>query len=104
MHEPVIVQEFIEGWEVEVPVLFVGKKIALPPMGIELGKDKFLNDRFLSFETVFSDDYDYYRFDLIDSKVAMVLRKIAEDSSRILDLRGNVRVDFKINDKGQYFI
>lgn len=104
LHEPVIVQEFIEGWEVEVPVLFVGKKIALPPMGIELGKDKFLNDRFLSFETVFSDDYDYYRFDLIDSTVAMTLRKIAEESSRILDLRGNVRVDFRINDKGQYFI
>lgn len=104
LHEPVIVQEFIEGWEVEVPVLFVGEKIALPPMGIELDKDKYLNDRFLSFETVFSDDYDYYRFDLINPNVAQTLQKIAEESSHILDLRGNVRVDFRVNDTGQCFI
>ena len=104
LYEPVIVQEFIDGWEVEVPVLSVGEKIALPPMGIELDHNKNLEDRFLSFETVFSDSYDYYRFDQINSDLSDILQKIAEDSACILDLYGTVRVDFRINDKGQYFI
>lgn len=104
LREPVIVQEFIDGWEVEVPILYVEEKIALPPMGIELNKAKYLKEKFLSFEMVFSDDYDYYRFDQINPKVAQQLQKIAEDSSRILDLRGTVRADFRVNDKGQCFI
>ena len=104
MQEPVMVQEFIDGWEVEVPVVHVDERIALPPMGIEMDKDKYLNDRYLSFDTVFSDNYNYYRFDQIDSKLAEALSNVAENSSRVLDLRGTIRVDFRVNNKGQYFI
>lgn len=105
LHEPVIIQDFIEGWEVEVPVLNIANKVmALPPMGIALNDVACLNDNILGFEAVFSDEYDYYRYDCVDKNISQSLQNIAEKSVHMLDLRGNVRVDFRINKEGQSFI
>lgn len=104
LNEPVIVQEFINGWEVEVPILDLGKIIPLPPMGVELSKNKSLNDQFLSFDMVFSDNYDYYRFDDINHELSETLKQIAKKSYHFLELQGTVRVDFRVKSTGQCFI
>lgn len=102
--EPVIVQEFIEGWEVETPVLNIHGPLALPPMGIELNGEKYLNRQFLSFETIYSDQYNYYRFDCVSDSVSYSIMKIAEKSYRFLDLCGTVRVDFRVQSDNHFYI
>jgi D-alanine-D-alanine ligase and related ATP-grasp enzymes len=102
--ESVIVQEFIDGWEVEVPVLNLKEPVALPPMGIEVDGDKYLHEKFLSFESVYADNYDYYRFDQISPRLSASLTTVAKDSFRMLDLCGTVRVDFRIQDENHYYI
>ena len=104
LNELVIVQEFIDGWEVEVPILNLNEPIALPPMGIEMDDDKCLNDKFLSFEAVYSDNYDYYRFDQSFPRLSASLATMAKDSFCMLDLCGTVRVDLRVQDEKRFFI
>lgn len=104
LRESVIVQEFIDGWEVEVPVLNLKEPVVLPPMGIEVEGDKKLNDKFLSFESVYSDNYSYYRFDNISPELSASLVKVAKNSFCMLDLCGTVRVDFRVQDDRHYYI
>lgn len=104
LQEPIIIQEFIDGWEVEVPILNIHGPVALPPMGIELNGDKYLNEQFLSFETIYSDQYNYYRFDLVSDSVSHLIMKTAEDSYRSLDLCGTVRADFRVQADNCYYI
>lgn len=104
LNEPVIVQEFIEGWEVEVPVLLIDGPTALPPMGIDLDGTTFLNERFLSYELVYNDSYRYFRFDSVDSDLSKSLMEVAEKSFMALDLYGTVRVDFRIKGDKRYYI
>jgi D-alanine-D-alanine ligase len=104
LNEPVIVQEFIDGWEVEVPVLLIDGPTALPPMGINLDGTSFLNERFLSYELVYNDNYHYFRFDSIDSDLSKTLMEVAEKSFLALDLYGTVRVDFRIKGNKLYYI
>ena len=104
LDEPVIVQEFIDGWEVEVPVLLIDGPTALPPMGIELDGTSFLNERFLSYELVYHDNYHYCRFDSIDPYLSKTLMAVAEKTFMALDLYGTVRVDFRIKKDKRYYI
>ncbi len=104
LNEPIIVQEFIEGWEVEAPILSLNGPNALPPMGIELNGKPFLDDSFLSYETVFSDNYRYYRFDKIDADLSRSLMDVAESSYRALDLCGTVRVDYRVKADKHFYI
>lgn len=104
LRTPVVVQEFIKGWEVEVPIVNIDGPVALPPMGIELDGEKCLNDNALCYDTVFSDSYNYYRFDHVSRDLSTKLMEEAEKSYRSLDLSGIVRVDFRIQTDNKYYI
>lgn len=104
LNEPVIVQEFIDGWEVEVPVLLLDGPAALPPMGVDLDGTSFLNERFLSYELVYNDNYHYFRFDSVDPDLSQTLMEVAEKTFLALDLYGTVRVDFRIKEDKRYYI
>lgn len=104
LNQPVIVQEFIHGWEVEVPVFDFEYPVALSAVGIEMDNNKFLNDKFLAYESVYLDKYSFYNYNKENQSVAKKLMKIACDSYKSMDLRGSVRVDFRITKKGEAYI
>lgn len=118
MAQPVIVQEFIEGYEVEVPVFDIGRPFA--PMGVgidflDLREDMpranlhadvapastFAGDRFLTYDQVYDDRYDFYSFARERPSTEAELRKVAVRSFRMLGLRGMVRVDFRVDARGR---
>lgn len=104
LKEPVIVQEFIDGWEVEVPILLIDGPTALPPMNIGMDGTSYLNERFLSYDLVYYDNYRYSRFDGIDPDLSKNLMEVAENTFLALDLYGTVRVDFRIKADKRYYI
>lgn len=104
LKQPVIIQEFIYGWEVEVPVFDYSKPLALSAVGIKMGDAKFLNEKFLAYESVYSDNYSFYNFNKENPIVAKSLMKIACETYKALDLKGSIRVDFRITNKNEAFI
>lgn len=104
LSQPVLVQEFVEGYEVEVPVFDLGRPFAPTSVGIDLGGSMLAGDRFLTYDKVYADEYGFYSFSRHFPARGAALRRIATDSFETLDLRGTVRVDFRVGEKGDAFI
>ena len=103
-NQPIIVQEFIEGWEVEVPVFDIGQPVTLATAGIMVNDKALLKDIFLTYDTVYNDTYSFYDFSNVNAALASKLMEIAGNSFIKLDLRGTVRVDFRISESNKAYI
>ncbi|MFF2907288.1 hypothetical protein [Paenibacillus sp. NPDC057934] len=100
-----LVQEFIQGFECEVPLLISTKPYALDPVGISIDGQTQLDDLILTHERSFNDLYDFYPLEqqLHKSKVEAI-KTTAVQISSLLGLRNYGRVDFRINHQGVPFL
>lgn len=102
--QPFIVQEFIPGYEVEVPVIStVNEQMVLPPIGISFDGNHYLGGRFLSYDSIFDNDYHFYDFSSVyphSEKIEKCVKTVAE----LLELDGYTRVDFRIKESGEFYI
>jgi D-alanine-D-alanine ligase len=96
--QQVIAQEFIDGYEVEVPLLiYNGKPVAIFPIGIGIEGNKCLGDRFLTYNSVYDDNYDFYNFETVERSLSKKICKISKRAAEILNLDGYARIDFRID-------
>lgn len=102
--QPIVVQTFIPGREVEVAVAHDGRAFALDPVGIAMDGQVRLGDRILDYATVYRDGYDFYDFARQEPGLSANLRADAERAAEALGLRGISRFDFRIADDGQAFL
>ena len=103
--QPLIVQEFISGYEVEVPII-ISKKIPyiLPPVVLYKDSTFAMNDSFLDFDDIHDDDY---RFCLLadinplwSDKITKKVYKIIE----LLELDRYARIDFRLTHDGMAYV
>ena len=96
-----IVQEYIEGYECEVPVFKVGDVIhVFPPIGIDLYGKSVLDE-----ESSEHNQYDFYRLDKhLSSEIVTTIQKTAEKAFRLLQMDVYGRIDFRITQNGHPFI
>ncbi|MBD5131237.1 MAG: hypothetical protein HDT28_01390 [Clostridiales bacterium] len=103
-NEPVIGQQFISGYEVEVPVICNSTDtIILPAVGLSRNGQRLLGDYFFDYDTIFDDGYGVYSFDdasELTSKLYLICNRVIN----ILDLKGHFRIDFRITENGNPFI
>lgn len=104
LEQPIIVQEFIQGWEVEVPIFDLGYPTILEPVGVLIDQKEYFKDEILTYELVSEDRYSFYNYSLKEPDKAKELKNIARRSFILLSLRGTVRVDFRITKDGKYYI
>jgi D-alanine-D-alanine ligase len=102
--QPIMVQEFVPGWEVEMPVFDLGYPVTFAPVGVKIANNEFLDDNILTYELVSEDKYAFYNFGARYHHFIDELRDIACRSFHLLSLRGTVRVDFRISKNGQCYI
>jgi D-alanine-D-alanine ligase len=103
--QPITVQEFINGYEVEVPVIVKnGEIMTIEPIGLSLEGSKLLGNNFLTYDIVYKDEYNFYQFKELGEKVNQNLLTAATNASRTIGIEGFGRVDFRVNTKGEYFI
>lgn len=97
-NQPIVIQEFIEGHEVEIPLILLnGDPIILPAVGIELNGEKNLGKSFLSYSLVEIDNYTFYNFNQYNAKLSNELKKIASKIARFLDADKYIRIDVRID-------
>lgn len=103
--QAVIAQQFIEGYEVEVPVLVNPKRtIVLPPVGLSFNDSKLLNSEFLNYDTIYYDNYGFYDFATVSPELVDEIRICVEKIAHLLDLNGYMRVDFRVKPSGEFYV
>jgi D-alanine-D-alanine ligase len=104
-NQPITVQEFIPGFEVEIPVIIHNKKpYTLTPIGLTLNGNRNLGNEILNYETVYDDVYQFYKFEEFGKDFNEKLLNYAEAAVSVIGTEGYGRIDFRITDKGQAFI
>lgn len=101
--QPIIVQKFLSGFEVEVPILDIDGGLVLPPISV-LREGGHMGDRILNFSLVAEDLYDLVALPEIDERFGGQLRSAARKAFSVLGIQGLGRVDFRIDGAGQAFI
>lgn len=104
MNQPLIIQEFIRGYELEVPVLS-GKisKFVFPPVVLHRSKKNlFMGDEILDYEKIYNDDYLFSSLPdrINDNEIKQTAYKVAN----ALCLSGLCRVDFRLKEDNTFYV
>lgn len=102
--QPIVVQAFIPGREVEVAVISDGRAFALGPVAITLDGRAELGERFLDYATVYQDGYGFQDFEAEEPALSNRLRADAVRAAEALGLDGLSRFDFRVADSGEAFL
>jgi D-alanine-D-alanine ligase len=104
LQQPMIVQQFVPGDEIEVPVLEMGAtRLAIPVMVLHEDGSR-LKGSFLSYDEVWRDSYRYGEPSALDTTARARVANVASTVSRLLNFRGFSRVDFRIDEHGREFV
>lgn len=102
--QPIIVQEFIEGCEVEFPFIKTNKLYETFPVRISINNNKEMGNEILTYDI--RKERKYYFTDYRSHQPA-ICKELAECSKKVitaLGLEGLCRVDFRIRNNSEYFI
>lgn len=103
--QSLIVQEFIPGYEVEVPVIINDKNICiLSPVVLSQSEQLCMNYNFLDFDNVYEDDYSFSLLKNISSVWEHSIKEIVKKICHILELEKYTRIDFRINNDGNFYV
>ncbi len=103
--QAVVARTFIEGYEVECPVVTGLDAVAMDPVGISIQGSHRVGDQYLTYERVYSDNYQFFSYrDIAPPHIAELLQVRAIHASQVLGLRGFSRIDFRITDSGSMYI
>lgn len=101
----VILQKFIEGYEVEFPFCYDGKDgFCLKPQGIKVQGNNYIGDTILDYDSRRTHNYEFYNFDEFNPELSEIISKSIINVAKILNLQGMGRIDCRINNNGEFFI
>jgi len=104
-NQPFIVQEFISGYEVEVPIIVHQKNpCILSPVVICKGNNPMIGNDFLDFDDIYDDDYQFCLLNSINNSLNEYIQTETLKIIKILDLECYTRVDFRINLQGKCYV
>jgi D-alanine-D-alanine ligase-like ATP-grasp enzyme len=99
--QPITIQEFIAGYEVEVPMLEAEEPRACMAVGIQLNGHRNLEDSILAYDDVFADGYEFYDFAEENYESAAHIKEIARRAHVGLGFVGPSRIDFRVSATGE---
>jgi D-alanine-D-alanine ligase len=94
--QPLTIQEFIRGFEIEVPVFDADEPSTILAVGIELNGKRNLDESFLKYGEVAHNNYGFYDFADHCPATASQALQVARKAFRSLGLSGVGRIDFRI--------
>lgn len=104
-NQPFIVQEFISGYEIEVPIIIHQKKpYILPPVVICKKNNPIMGDKFLDFNDIYEDDYQFCLLHTVNNSINEHIQTEALKIAKILDLECYARIDFRVDSYGICYV
>ena len=103
--QDIIVQAFISGYEVEVPVVIDKQRFAIAPMGVFYHSQEPLGSDILDYSGRKEHKYHFIDFHQVSASAARQLEKCAVDVAVSLGIQGIGRIDFRVADiNGPFYI
>ena len=102
--QDIIVQEFVSGYEVQVPLIIGDKPFALQPIAITINHSPKLDDKIITYDLAFSEEYNFTCYATVNPQISDKLVSEALKTARCLGMENYGRIDFRINTKGDYYI
>ncbi|MBI6874908.1 hypothetical protein [Clostridium aciditolerans] len=103
--EALFVQEFISGFECEVPLIISDKVHTMSPVGISINNNPNLSTEILTYERSFEDDYNFYNLsEVINKKQCLFIQELSAKIGKIIGLQNYGRIDFRIDNFGNPYL
>lgn len=103
--QPIIAEQFIEGYEVEVPIIIDQEGYhALGPIGIEISGQKYLGKQILNYDNVYDNKYSFYNFIDEKPKIGKLILEAATKAANIIGFQDYARLDFRISKNGNFYL
>lgn len=104
-NQPMIVQEFISGYEVEVPLIIHHKTpYVLPPVVLYTADNVMMGHHFLDFDDIYASAYHFCLFEEINLEYNNNLQNEVLKIATILELENYARIDFRVTSDGDIFV
>lgn len=101
----VVVQKFIEGYEVEFPFIYDGKEFySLKPQGISINEKIEIGDEFLDYNSRGNHLFGFYDFDAKFPELTIKIISTVEKIAKIIDIQGMGRIDFRVDSKLDFYV
>lgn len=105
LQQPIIVQKFISGYEVEVPIIALSSPLIFSPLGVKMNNSEFLGNTIIKEEDSISYLYDYYIVkNILGEQKNTELVNAAKNIFYALGLENYARVDFRIDKEGKFYV
>ncbi len=103
--QPILAQQFISGYEVEVPLLINNNDnyVILPPVGISIDGNQRVKDSIISQHISKTENYGYYTANDIPFSVEK-LKEITYKIIRVIHFSDYARLDFRVDDDGNMYL
>lgn len=104
-NQPFIVQEFISGYEVEVPIIIHQKKPYILPPVVICKKDSYvMGNEILDFDDIYDDAYQFCLLNTINTSIDLQVKTEALKVVKIIDLERYTRIDFRVDINGKCYV
>jgi len=104
LRQPLTVQEFIEGYEIEVPVFSAPDAYAPGAVGVSIRGTRRLGDNFLDYHCLDDRAYDFFDFVEENKELSTKLRSVTEKAATVLGIAGVGRIDYRAIPAGSFYI
>lgn len=98
--QDIVVQEFIPGYEVEVPVVIDKRRFAIAPMGVYYQGLEPLGSNILDYGGRKDHLYHFADFHQVFASTAEQLEQCAVEAATALGIQGIGRIDFRVTEDG----
>lgn len=104
-NQPIICQEFISGYEVEVPILSLSNITVLPPVGIKIQGCEYLENRIIDENCSLDYTYSFYNAkDILDENIISKIKNTALNIFNTIGMENYGRIDFRIDNNGGLYV
>lgn len=101
----VILQKFIEGYEVEFPFCYDGNEaFCLKPQGIKIKGENYIGEKILDYDARRTHSYEFYNFDEFNPELSQDISSSIVRVAKIMNLQGMGRIDCRIDKADNFFI
>jgi D-alanine-D-alanine ligase len=104
LNQPILIQELIEGHEVEVPILDFDYPLTPGIVGISFKNTNEMGQNIFTYDTIFDDNFNLFNFDNFNGEISKRIKEAASSAYLKLQLKGPVRIDFRITKSGKYYM
>ena len=102
--QSVIVQNFIDGYEIEFPFIKSQSILPLLPVAISYNNEGIMGNTILTYELRKKRTYSFFNYQKINPEISKLLLECAIKVINCLDLNGLCRIDFRITKNNQFYV